>query len=438
MEHHSCRCTACRALFNQFLARCPQCQTAAKAPRDTARAATRLDIKRLPPPSIAGLLEQAGEFASSGQTAQAVEVYREATRRAPTHPDAWRELGVGYAILKQFDRSLECNEQAMQLDPHDPRHWDHKAVTLGRMGNFLAGLKVLEEATGKLPNSAVLRMRLGYFLCRVGHFQESLTAFEQALELDGDDPTICLLKSQPEKELGLVDQARKSLEQALLTAKRMDLLGAFAKQVRILIRHLEEPNWEHDPVSALYAAHLGTEAWTAGDAERAMQCFLSAASFDPTDPTHWYHAASCARQLTRWEDSALFYERAAELLPHFSEVLLGQGHANKMIGRWDKALECFAELIELDPKNPDHWRDTGFILHELKRFDESLRHYDMSIELDPEDRNLWLEKSLVLDSLGRSDDAQELRFEAFSDPEFEEQWVKEGLGLPEEGPRTLH
>lgn len=438
MEHRSCRCSACRATFNQFLSRCPQCQTAVRSARDASRSATRVDIRQAAPASIATILEEATRLASAGQTEQAVERYQEAARRSPGHPEAWREMGVGYALLKQFDRSLECNEQAMQLDPHDPRHWDHKAVTLGRMGNFAAGLKVLEEATGKLPNSAVLRMRLGYFLSRVGRFEDSLRVFEQAAQLDGDDPTIFLLKSQPEKELGMADRARKSLEHALVIARRMDLLGSYAKQIRILLRHLEDPTWEHDPVSALYAASLGSEAWTGGNLEEALHFFLAAAQSDPIDPTHWFHAGGCARQLMRWKDAAEYYARAGELLPHFIEILIGEGHSNKMIGQWERALGCFSELIEIEPQNLDHWRDTAYTLQELKRHEEALKHYDAAIALDSEDRTLWLEKSLVLESLGRTEEAQELRFDAFSDPDFEEQWIREAGGNVEDVPKILH
>ena len=54
-------------------------------------------------------------------------------------------------------------------------------------------------------------------------------------------------------------------------------------------------------------------------------------------------------------------------------------------GKFEEALPCFEEAIELDPRNAVAWLGKGMSLLNLHRFEEALPCFDKSIELDPDE-----------------------------------------------------
>lgn len=63
---------------------------------------------------------------------------------------------------------------------------------------------------------------------------------------------------------------------------------------------------------------------------------------------------------------------------------------------FDKALNCFNNAIELEPKNRYGWQSKGFMLCNMNRWQEAALCFDRMIELDPRNPEPWAWKGDAL------------------------------------------
>lgn len=73
--------------------------------------------------------------------------------------------------------------------------------------------------------------------------------------------------------------------------------------------------------------------------------------------------------------------------------------------KYERAIEYYDKIIEIDIRNTNAWHNKGIALYNLERYDEASRCYDEALEIDPEDADAWHNKGNALDELGRYDEA---------------------------------
>jgi len=66
------------------------------------------------------------------------------------------------------------------------------------------------------------------------------------------------------------------------------------------------------------------------------------------------------------------------------ERLFSQGLEYGRLGHYEKAIDKFSQVIEIEPENGGAYYNKGFALENLQRFSEALDCYSKSISLDPE------------------------------------------------------
>ena len=77
------------------------------------------------------------------------------------------------------------------------------------------------------------------------------------------------------------------------------------------------------------------------------------------------------------------------------------------LGEFEKAIECFEKVLELDPKNASAWNEMGYAYDELGDFRKGIECYDEGLEIDPYYTVLWFNKGYALDRLGEHSEALE-------------------------------
>ena len=78
---------------------------------------------------------------------------------------------------------------------------------------------------------------------------------------------------------------------------------------------------------------------------------------------------------------------------------LDQGELFRQDKQYDKALECYNNVLELDPNNSKVLYKKGWILSELKRDEEALKCYGAFLKFRPKDEDGWLGKTNSLKNL---------------------------------------
>ena len=76
-------------------------------------------------------------------------------------------------------------------------------------------------------------------------------------------------------------------------------------------------------------------------------------------------------------------------------------------GQYDKAINAFDRVLEIDPTVYTAWHNKGVILSREGSYNESLVCFNKAIELNSHDKTTWFNKGKSLDKLGREEDALE-------------------------------
>jgi tetratricopeptide (TPR) repeat protein len=73
--------------------------------------------------------------------------------------------------------------------------------------------------------------------------------------------------------------------------------------------------------------------------------------------------------------------------------------------RYEEAVISYEKALEYNPNRQSVWFNLGVVLGKLKRYEEAIASYDRALELAPDDNNAWNNRGAALFNLGRYEEA---------------------------------
>lgn len=146
----------------------------------------------------------------------------------------------------------------------------------------------------------------------------------------------------------------------------------------------------------------------------------------------------------RYDEAVGCYDQAIEMVSELADAWDGKGDALQMTGSYDKAVRCYDRALEFDPDFAESWYHKGNTLQMLLRFDEALMCYDEALRIDPQFAEAWNKKGMTLNRLGRYQEALDCFDEALEiEPGYaaawnNKSWALQMLGEGEEAKTALN
>ncbi len=156
---------------------------------------------RLKPDSAPLLLELARALGASGRLEPAAAAAERATRLAPSDGNAWRELGASLHKTGRLAQADTALARAESLLPRDSQVRQLRAAGLHALGRPLDALDFARRAAAIHRGPSELAT-LGLVLLTLGHSDEALAAFEEALALAPDHAEAVSGKARAAESLG--------------------------------------------------------------------------------------------------------------------------------------------------------------------------------------------------------------------------------------------
>jgi serine/threonine protein kinase len=151
----------------------------------------------------------------------------------PQNPDLWASVANLYALIKEYDKTIEHYEQAIHLAPDRAEEWQEriesikrsivkeKAKSLITQGDNLAkagkhreAWAILDEAIRLDPDNAVAWYNAGVCRMAMGDSAAAVNCFDRATRLDPDLVQAWSNRGALLAQLGKIEEALQSLERA--------------------------------------------------------------------------------------------------------------------------------------------------------------------------------------------------------------------------------
>ena len=125
-----------------------------------------------------------------------------------------------------------------------------------------------------------------------------------------------------------------------------------------------------------------------------------------------------------YDDSLHQLDQILKEWPNLTSALQAKGVVLDLLGKHAAAVECFAEVIRVEPDSAPAHNGMGNAFNSLGLYADALGHFDTAIRLDPANPVFFYGRSCSLDALKRPREAYEMlkkvKSMGFNPPEIDD------------------
>lgn len=244
-------------------------------------------------------------------------------------------LARGLSAVGKPEEALQAVRQLVEIEPEVAGHWTEMGRILLQRGDDNAAIAAMERSLALDETRSPAWNNFGLALKRAGKWQEAVFAFDRALDCDPFNTAPMLNSTEPLLQLGQAGQALLRVKRAAEIApdKFMIWLNMGAVYVDLADKR--------NAIECLRKAQALAPERSQGDIARSMA--VAQALPDESSATALMHTepAAARRKL----------EADTRRNPRDKNVWHNLGLLNLQANDQERARECFARVLELDPKD---------------------------------------------------------------------------------------
>jgi len=258
---------------------------------------------------------------AQGRLEEAENALREALLRDPDLAEIHSNLGGIMVRLGKLEPALSHFDRALYLKP------DLAAALAGRSALLVAleradeAVVELEQRLEKDPDSIRLRRHLAHILDADGRFEEACAQLQEAAELEPDNEGVLLQLAALLFDRGRFLGALKNLQQAAAAT----------------------------PENSLVLNFMARTYCEMGRQRQAEATIAQALELHPDAPACLITRAVVRTAADDYAGAENDLRRVLEIQPGSAEAWGALGHTLLLIGRLEKAVQCFERAAELNP-----------------------------------------------------------------------------------------
>ena len=291
-----------------------------------------------------------------GDSARAIDLFRQAIAISARVPGYHGNLGNVYFETAQFGEAARCYRKALALDPASAPDRFGLGLALMAQKAYAAAVKELAAALKLRPNHEQTHLNLGIALTELGRIDQAITHCQRAVALGPGYPGNYVALAVALRTKG---ELRNALAQ-LARAAEMDPEYAEAYYELVVTFHVLD--WPDE-------------------AERALRQGLA---LRPARIEELEKLGKVLIQRAKFDDAMACYERMKTLAPQSALPLRGIGYALHFQGRFAEARAAFATALELEPEDPDTYAKIGRTYWSEGRFAEAIAWHEKAIARQPD------------------------------------------------------
>lgn len=321
----------------------------------------------------AQLIEGAFRYHQAGLLPEAEQAYLDILKADKRNAHALWLLGTLYLQTNQPERSVECLERALRLEPDNPEILNNIGLALRALGRLDDAKAKYEKAVRVNPHHVQALNNLGSLFYELGNWSEAVRWAERALTVNPKD-------ASAHYNLGNALRAQE---------KRSDAIAHYEHALHL------QPNY----VDAL--VNLGITLCAEDRPDEAIAQFQQALHLVPDHLQALNNLANALRDKGRFEEAVSLYERVLKLKPDYPEALMNFGVALRDQGKAQEAIQTYEQALRMKPGLAEALVNTGVALQDLGRWEEAVVKHEEALALKAHLVDAQWNMALALLALGR-------------------------------------
>jgi len=256
-------------------------------------------------------------------------------------PAARLQAALTFHQQGRLDEAEAVYREILVTEPDQFDAFRFLAIIAAQRKQFHEAIALFERAFEINPEHANSLNNYGIVLCEVKRYNDAVLSFDKAIALNAD-----------------YGEAALNREAVLKILKRYD-----------------------EVVLSCGVAFKGNNAAVCSDYGNVLQ------------------------ELSRYEESLLYYDRALALEPDYVAAYFNRGLALKKLKRYDEAVLSYDKAIALEPDYAEAHSNRGNALTELKRYHDAVLSYDRALALKPDYAKAHANRGVALQELKQYDEA---------------------------------
>ncbi|KAM3135840.1 hypothetical protein pb186bvf_012093 [Paramecium bursaria] len=320
-------------------------------------------------------------------------------------PYEYRKLANILIEMYQYEDALNLINKGLNSEPYDCRLWLLKAKTyrlLGQLDEFTHHYKIALQQNKK--QDIFILINISKELQEVNQFKEAIIVLESGLQLEHDNPWICLELGKVHRIMKDYKSAEEFLDKASKNCKNdSHIYKLIGDQINSMARFKDSLNL-YD--MAIKFDRKCTPAYIAkgqlygqqNEIDKAQNVLQQALQINDRDHITYQLVGDQYTFIGMYTDAIEQYDRALELDQDNPLYLISMGSSLRRSKNFDEADNKFKQAIQINMinKSPLIYQQLGNQYYNMQRYNDAIALYDKAINIEPQNITTYLLKGKCL------------------------------------------
>jgi len=267
----------------------------------------------------------------------------------------WNELGNIYFNTGVYDDAVVAYSKAIQLDRCFAWPYSNLALTYVQKGRFTEAILLYQrsiELFASEKDKAISWNRLGNVYRRLNNYDNAISAYQRADELDPENTTPSIQSRFSLLGNYSTDQTPNQVSQA--EEGQQDPMSEALREPPTFVDSSGDLQIEMDTKNAHVWNELGNIYFNTGAYDDAIVAYSKAIQLDRLFAWPYSNLALTYVQNGRFTEAILLYQRSIELFVSEKDKAISWnrlGNVYRRLNNYDNAISAYQRADELDPEN---------------------------------------------------------------------------------------